>query len=175
MVRSRAEKEELVEKIREVFGRSETVFLVSLAGITSNEVNRLRAELRSRGARVQVVKNRLARRAASDGPFSAIDGLFRGPTAIVYHETEPVATAKALNDLAKEIPKLEIRGGLVGKRDTVDAAGVKAVADLPSLDQIRAQLLAVINTPATMLVRLINTPAVQLSTVMMRRAEQEAE
>lgn len=175
MVRTRSEKEQLVEELRDVIGRAESVFVVSLAGIASNDVNRLRAELRKRGAKVRVVKNRLMKRAGAGGPSSAIDGLFRGPSAIVYHETEPVAMAKALTELAKELPMLQIKGGLIGGRDTVDASGVKAVAELPTLDGARALLLGLIQTPAVTLARLINTPAVQLATVIQKRSEQAAE
>ncbi|RMF73457.1 MAG: 50S ribosomal protein L10 [Acidobacteria bacterium] len=173
MPRTRAEKEKLVEEIRTDLGRAETIFLVSLAGISSNDINDLRARLRKQGARMRVVKNRLARRAAGDGAWAVLEDLFRGPTAIVYHEQEPVETAKTLVAFAKDHPQLEIKGGLVSGRDRVDPAGVKAVAELPSLDEARAMLLQVINGPATSLARLLNTPASQLVTVLTRRSEQE--
>lgn len=173
MVRTRAQKEELVASIRSVFDGADTLFLVSLAGINSNDVNKLRAELREKGARMQVVKNRLAKRAATESPVEAIEELFRGPTAVVYHETEPVSTAKTLVDFAKDHPALEIRGGLVGKAEAIDADGVKAVADLPSLDDARAMILQLINAPATQLARLLSTPATQLATVLERKSEQE--
>ncbi len=173
MGRTRAEKERLVEEIRDEIATAETIFLVSLAGINSNDINVLRARLREQGARMRVVKNRLAKRAAADGAFASIEDLFRGPTAIVYHRTEPVETAKALVAFAKDHPALEIKGGLVSGTDRVDPDGVKAVAAMPSLDGARAMLLQVIQAPATKLVRLLDTPATQMVTVMTRRSEQE--
>lgn len=166
MVRTRSQKDALVEEIRQVFEQANSLFLVSLSGLASNDVNALRAALRKKGAHVRVVKNRLARRAAVDGPVAKLDASFRGPTAVVYHPTDPVGMAKGLVDFAKDHPKLDLRAGLIDRNATVVGAEVKAVAELPSQDQIRATLLALINTPATMLVRLLNTPASQVARVV---------
>lgn len=166
MVRTRSQKDALVEEIRQVFEQANSLFLVSLSGLASNDVNALRASLRKKGAHVRVVKNRLARRAAADSPVAKLDASFRGPTAVVYHPTDPVAMAKGLVDFAKDHPKLDLRAGLIDRNATVLGAEVKAVAELPSQDQIRATLLALINTPATMLVRLLNTPASQVARVV---------
>ncbi len=166
MVRTRSQKDALVEEIRQVFEQANSLFLVSLSGLASNDVNALRAALRKKGAHVRVVKNRLARRAAVDGPVAKLDASFRGPTAVVYHPTDPVGMAKGLVDFAKDHPKLDLRAGLIDRNATVLGAEVKAVAELPSQDQIRATLLALINTPATMLVRLLNTPASQVARVV---------
>lgn len=173
MVRTRAEKEQLVDEIRQTFDTAETLFLVSLAGVDANSVNTLRATLREKGARMRVVKNRLAKRAATDTDVNSIEDLFRGPVAVVMHDEEPVATAKVLVDFKKTHPKFEIHGGLVGRRERVDADGVKAVSDMPSLDEARSMILSLINAPAGKLVRLINTPATQLATVLQKRSEQE--
>ena len=174
MVRTRAEKNELVAHLKDAFSGVENMFLVSLVGVSSNDVNALRASLRKQGARMMVVKNRLAKRAAPGSAAEKIEALFRGPTAVVSHDSEPVAIAKALMDFRKDHPAFEIRGGVVGGRDTVDGDGVKAVAEMPSLDEARSMLLALIQGPATKLVRLINTPASQLATVVKKRSEQES-
>lgn len=159
MVQTRSQKETQIQEIRDVMEDINSVFLVSLAGLPSNDVNILRANLRKLGASVRVVKNRLAKRAAGDGPIAKLDQFFRGPTALVYHPSDPVAMAKSLVEFAKDHPQLEMRAGLIDRTQVVAGAEAKAVAELPSLDQIRATMLALINTPATMLVRLINTPA----------------
>jgi large subunit ribosomal protein L10 len=163
MTRTRSQKDHLVEEIRQVFALANNLFLVSLSGLASNDVNQLRAALRKRGAKVRVVKNRLARRAAADSTVSKLDASFRGPTAVVYHATDPAGTAKGLVEFAKDHPQLELRAGLLDRTQTVLGAEVKAVADMPTQDQIRATLLALINTPATMIVRLLATPGTQIA------------
>lgn len=173
MVRTRSQKELLIQEIQGVFDEANSIFLVSLTGLPSNDVNALRASLRKTGARLRVVKNRLARRAAGDGPFAQLDASFRGPTAIVYHPTDPVAMAKGLVDFAKDHPKLELRAGLIDKSQVVLGADTKKVAEMPTQEQIRATLLALISTPATMLVRLLATPATQLARVMSEHAKQD--
>ena len=89
----------------------------------------------------------------------------------MYHPTEPVATAKALIDYAKDHPALKIKAGLIDRRDAVPGEGVRAIADLPSLDAVKGMLLGVITTPARQLVRLINTPATQLAYVLTQKAK----
>lgn len=171
MVRTRSQKDALIEEIRQVFDEANSLFLVSLSGLASNDVNALRSALRKRGARVRVVKNRLARRAAGDSTVTKLDASFRGPTAVVYHPTDPVAMAKGLVEFQKDHPKLELRAGLLDRSEVVLGAQAKAVAELPNQEQIRATLLAMLNTPATMLVRLLGTPATQVARVVDEHAK----
>lgn len=173
MVMTRAEKDVQVGEIQAIFQEANSFYLVDVAGLSSNEINDLRASLREKGARMRVVKNRLAKRATVDTPLSELEEMFVGPTALVYHAEEPITTAKSLVAFAKDHPALEIKGGLVDRSSTLDAAGVKAVSELPGLDETRAQLLSLINGPATKLARLLNTPAQQLATVLERRSEGE--
>jgi large subunit ribosomal protein L10 len=172
MVRTRSQKEALIEEIRGVFEEANSIFLVSLAGLPSNQVNALRASLRKNGARMRVVKNRLARRASGEGPFAKLNDNFRGPTAIVSHPNDPVAMAKGLVDFQKDHPKLLLRAGLIDRSQVVVGDDTKRVAEMPSQDQIRATLLALINTPATMLVRLLSTPSTQVARVISEHAKQ---
>lgn len=171
MVRTKAQKDALVGQIRQVFDGANSLFLVSLAGLSSNEINALRAALRQKGARMMVVKNRLAKIAAADGPVSGLEAEFRGPTAVVHHPTEPVSAAKSLYAFAKDHPALLIRAAMVDRTETVRGVAVKAVADLPTLDQARAMLLGLFNEPAGRLVRILNTPATQLVFVNKQRAD----
>jgi large subunit ribosomal protein L10 len=173
MVMTRAEKDVQVGEIQQIFEEANSFFLVDLAGLSSNEINDLRASLREKGATMRVVKNRLAKRASADTPLSELEPLFVGPTALVYHAEEPISTAKSLVSFAKDHPNLGIKGGLVDRANAIDADGVKAVSELPGLDEIRSMLLSAINGPATKLVRLVNTPGQQLATVLQRRSEGE--
>ncbi len=174
-MRTRAEKEALVEEIRQVFEGANSIFLVSLTGLTVNEVNELRANLRQKGARVRVVKNRLAKRAAADSVVSGLEKWFVGPTAVVYHPEEPVTMAKALVDFAKDHPQLEIKAGLIDRSDVVDGEQAKAISKMPDLDGLRAQILSLLQAPAGQLVRLLNTPATQLARVLEQRSRQEGQ
>lgn len=173
MVMTRVEKDQQIEEIQAIFAAANSCYLVDLAGLSSNEINDLRAALRDKGARMRVVKNRLAKRASAETPVADIAELFQGPTAVVYHDEEPVATAKSLIDFAKDHPKLGIKGGMVDRSSKVDGEGVKSVSELPGPDEIRAMLLAVINAPAVKLVRLLNAPGTQLATIIQRHSEAE--
>ncbi len=172
---TRQEKEAQIGDMKEMFEASNSLYLVDMTGLSSNEINTLRADLRAKGATVRVVKNRLAKRAAAGGPVEKLDEWFRGPTAIVYHESEPITTAKALVDFAKDHPSLEIKAGLIDRQDAVDAAGVKVVSSLPGLDETRSMLLSLINGPAQKLVRLLNTPTTQMVTVIEKKGEAGSE
>ncbi|HHN73702.1 MAG TPA: 50S ribosomal protein L10 [Acidobacteria bacterium] len=172
MVYTRSQKEAQVEQIRGIFESANSIFLVDLTGLDCNEINTLRAGLRDKGARMQVVKNRLAKRAAGEGPVAALEQWFSGPTAMVYHDQEPVTTAKSLVDFAKKHPQLGIKAGLIDRNQTVDGEGVVAVSKLPGLDETRSMLLSLINGPAQKLVRLLNTPSTQLATVLDKHSQQ---
>ncbi|MDH3285417.1 MAG: 50S ribosomal protein L10 [Acidobacteriota bacterium] len=173
MTMTRTMKEQQVAEIRKVFDEANSLYLVDLTGLSSNEINGLRAELRQRGARMRVVKNRLAKRAAADHSFSSLEKWFTGPTALVYHQSEPVATAKGLMDFAKDNPALQVKAGIIDRGETVDAEGVKTVSALPSMDEARAMLLSLVLAPMTRLVRLIGTPATQVARVIGEKSKME--
>src|SRR5436853_3167952 len=143
-------------------GLAETVCVVVThqTGLTVDEVTQLRRQMRNAGARYRVTKNRLVRRALEGTPFAGLASLFTGPTAIAFSR-DPVAAAKAAVEYANRNNKLTIvGGGLQGQ--VLDEAGVKALATLPSLDELRAKLIGLINAPATKLAVLLQTPGGQL-------------
>ena len=125
--------------------------------------------MRSAGARYRVTKNRLAQRALEGTPFDGLAPLFTGPTAIAFSR-DPVAAAKVAVDYANRNTKLTIiGGGLSGQ--PLDAAGVKALATLPSLDELRGKIIGLLNAPATKLATLLQTPGSQLARVVAAHAE----
>ncbi len=172
---TRSEKEAQVEEIRGVLDEANSLFLVDLTGLSSNEINTLRANLREKGAKMRVVKNRLAKRAAAGTPAEKLTECFLGPTAVVYHASEPISTAKSLVAFAKDHPALEFKAGLIDRAEAVDAAGIKFVSSLPGLDETRSMLLSLINGPATKLVRLLGTPGTQIVTVLDKHSESGGE
>lgn len=167
----RSEKVKLLEEFGERFRADPHAVLVSFKGLRSNQANDLRRKLSRAGGRYRVLQNRLARRAASGTPVEALSERFAGPCGLATHDSDPVALAKALTDFVKENPQIEVIAGLVDGRDVIDAAGVKQLSALPGLQELRAQLLALVQTPATMLVRLVGTPATQMARVIDARRE----
>ena len=159
----RAEKRELVTGLNEAFSGAGSVVVAHYAGITVAQMNDLRSKMRVAGGTVKVAKNRLARIALQGTESESIQNLFIGQTLVAYSD-DPIAAPKVASDFAKINDKLVILGGSMGKT-TLDADGVKALATLPSLDELRALLVGMIVTPATRIAQVVNAPAAQLARV----------
>jgi len=168
---NRAEKIAAVERMHADFQKAPHAILAGFRGLSVNQANELRRKLDSVGGRYQVIKNRLAKRAAVGTTVEPLVSMLSGPCALALHESDPVALAKALAEFAKANPELELRGGVVDAKDLMDAGDVTYLATLPGLQELRAQLLALIQTPATSLARLLNTPGGQLARVVDARRE----
>lgn len=160
----RAEKKELVAKLHQVFSDTGVVVVTHYSGLSVAEMTDLRVRMAEAGATLKVAKNRLVKLALEGTDGAAIADLFTGPTAIAYSD-DPVAAPKAVMGFAKQNDKLVVLGGVMG--DTVlDPGGVKALSDLPSLDELRAKLVGMIQTPATRIAGVLQAPAGQLARVM---------
>jgi large subunit ribosomal protein L10 len=159
----RTEKREFVASLASVFAETSMVVVTRNAGMTVSEVTELRRRMRAAGANFKVAKNRLAVLALDGTRFDAIGPLLKGPTALAWAR-DPVAVAKVAVEFAKTHERLVLIGGALGTQ-MLDATGVKALAELPSLDTLRAGLLGMINTPATRIAGVIQAPAAQLARV----------
>lgn len=159
----RAEKREFVTSLNDVFKSTGSVVVAHYAGLTVAQMNDLRSKMRAAGGTVKVAKNRLAIIALQGTDSEGMKGLFKGQTLIAYSE-DPVAAPKVAADFAKGNDKLVILGGAMGST-TLDADGVKALATLPSLDELRAKLVGMIQTPATRIAAVVQAPAGQLARV----------
>ncbi|NVN01739.1 MULTISPECIES: 50S ribosomal protein L10 [Asaia] len=159
----RQEKRAFVEFLANVFNSTSMVVVTENKGLTVADVTELRRRVRAAGATYKVAKNRLASLALHGTQFDGILPLLKGPTALAWSE-DPVAVAKAIVEFAKTNEKLVVLGGALGSQ-TLDAAGVKALAALPSLDELRAQLVGMISTPATRIAGVVQAPAGQLARV----------
>lgn len=168
----RAEKSRVVESLNGVFQTSGVIVVAHYMGMTVAELGDLRAQARAVGARVRVTKNTLARRALDGTDYGSITELFKGPTAIAF-SPDPTAAPKVLVGFARRNEKLQIIGGGLGG-NLLDAAAVRALAELPSLDELRARLLSTINTPASRLVGLLQAPGAQLARVLKALADKDA-
>jgi len=159
----RAEKQELVASLHEVFSGAASVVVVHYDGLSVAEITNLRSQMREVGASLKVTKNRLTRLALKGTDYEGIADLFTGPTAIGFAD-DAVAPAKSLAAFAKKNEKLRILGGGMG--DTVlDQDGVKALAELPSLDELRGKLVGLLQAPAQKVAAVTQAPAGQLARV----------
>src|SRR3984885_4756925 len=142
----RAHKAESIETLKGVFADAGAVVVTHYMGLTVAEMTDLRIRLRKEGAALKVVKNRLAQKALNGAGEGAHD-LFKGPVAIAYG-VDPVSAAKVATQYAKDNDKFSVIGAMMGEQ-VLDAKGVDALAKLPSLDQLRAQIVGLISSPAT--------------------------
>jgi large subunit ribosomal protein L10 len=172
----RSDKVDLVAKMGEAFAKTPHFFLATFSGLKVNQANELRTKVREVGGSYTVIKNRLAKRAAEGTPMELLSEQLTGPCALATHESDPVSLAKVISEFGKQNPELQLLAGVVDGKDLLDEAGVKHLSTLPGLPELRAQLLALIQTPATSLVRLLGTPNSQLARAIdARREKLEAE
>jgi large subunit ribosomal protein L10 len=160
----RAEKSELVTSLNQVFKDTGTVVVAHYAGLSVAQMTALRGKMRDAGAGVKVAKNRLAKLALKGTDIETIADLLKGPTVVAYSR-DPVAAAKVAIDFAKTNEKLVILGGAMGKQ-SLNPEGVKALASLPSLDELRAKLVGMLQTPATRIASVVAAPAGQIARVI---------
>jgi large subunit ribosomal protein L10 len=166
----RAKKSEIVDGLKGVFSDAGVVVVAHYKGLSVAEVSELRRGMREAGAAFRVTKNTLARIALADTPYATLEGLFTGPTAIAY-SADPIAAPKAAVGFAKRNDKLAIVGGAL-PGNLLSPEQVRALADLPSIDELRARLIGLLTAPAARLVGLLQAPGGQLARVLAARAEQ---
>ena len=167
------EKERIVEQLTERLQTSQALLVTDFRGLTMTQIDSLRGELLSHGAKFQVVKNTLTRRAAEAAGADAVLALLEGPSAIAFLDAEgdPVAVAKALTRVARETRILAIRGGVLEGR-VITGDDVEELAKLPPTDVLKAQLLGAITAPLTTIVGLFAAPLQNLVGLIDARIEQ---
>ena len=159
----RTEKREFVASLASVFAETSMVVVTHNKGLTVTEATDLRRRMRAAGATYKVAKNRLAALALEGTRFYGIKPMLKGPTALAWSE-DPVAVAKTAVEFARTNEKFVLLGGALGAQ-TLNADGVKALAELPSLDELRARLVGMLQTPATRIAAVLQAPAGQLARV----------
>lgn len=172
---NKQEKAAHIADIHERLRGSSLAVMTEYRGLTVAQMDRLRRELKAVGGRYQVTKNTLTRRALKDTAFEKLEELLQGPTGIVTTAKDPVAVAKVLVKFAEQNDKLKITGGVLDGT-VMPAANVNALAKLPSREVLLAQLLGLINAPASQLLRTIQEPAAQIARLLgaLERSKQEA-
>lgn len=171
----RAEKSRVVDDLSAVFGGAAAgvVVVTHYKGLTVAELTELRGRVRAAGAAFRVTKNTLARRALDGTPFASIAPLFKGPTAIAFSK-DPAAAPKVVTEFARKNEKLQVVGGGLGGA-LLDAASVRALAELPSLDELRGRLVGLLNAPASRLAAVLQAPGGQVARVLAAHAEGQRE
>jgi len=165
----RAAKGELVTTLNGVFSGTAVVVVAHYKGLTVADMQKLRAQMKQAGATVKVAKNRLANIALDGTDVASIGPLLKGPTVLVY-SSDVIAAPKVAIDFAKANEKFVILGGAMGKT-ALNPDGVKALAALPSLDELRARLVGLLVAPATKIAQLVNAPAAKLARVVQAYAD----
>ena len=168
----RAAKEALVTVLHEVFNNAGVVVVTHYSGLTVAQMTDYRNRMRAAGGSVKVTKNRLAKIALQGAEIGDIADLLKGPTCLAYSD-DPVSAAKIAVEYAKGNDKLVILGGAMGS-SVLDADGVKALAALPSLDELRGKLVGLIQAPATKIAQIVQEPGGQLARVIQAKANQDA-
>lgn len=169
---NRTQKSESIEALKRTFNEVSVVVVTRNLGLTVDQSSTLRTKMRDAGAGFKVAKNRLAKIAIEGTPYAGLADMLTGPVALAW-SNDPVAATKVVADYAKTNDKLEIVGGAMGET-LLDVAGVKTLAELPSLDAMRATLVGLIQSPATKLARVTREPAAQLARVFGAYAAKEA-
>lgn len=164
----RAKKKQLIDSLRTALADTQVVVLTHQTGMTVEEVTDLRRQMRAAGANFRVTKNKLAQRSLEGTPFVGLKALFKGPSAIAFSR-DPVAAAKVAVAYAEKNDKLKLVAGALGDR-ALDIAGIKALASLPSLDQLRGKIVGLLQAPATKIAGVLQAPAGQLARVVAAHA-----
>ena len=159
----RTEKREFVAELNQALAATSMVVVTRNAGLTVAEVTDLRRKMRASGSTYRVAKNRLTNLALAGTPFVGLEPMLKGPTALAWSK-DPVAVAKAAVEFAKTNEKFVLVGGALGAQ-TLNADGIKALSEMPSLDALRAQLLGLIVSPATKIAGVLQAPAGQLARI----------
>ena len=164
----RAAKRELVTSLNSVFKDTGLIVVAHYAGLTVAQMTDYRRRVKEAGGQVKVAKNRLAKLALKDTDAASIADLFKGPTCVAFSQ-DPLAAARVAVKYAKENNKLVILGGTMG-RTVLNPDGVRALAELPSLDELRAKLIGLLMAPAAKIARTIKEPGAKLARVIQAKA-----
>ncbi len=173
MAITKERKNALIDQYSEWLKQSKALVLTQYVGLTMKDIDNLRAKVRENGGEFHIVKNTLVQRAFEQNGYKIEKNQLEGSSAIVFAFTDAPATAKTITDFAKSSEFLKIKGGFLEKQ-ALTPEGVKALAELPPLPVVRAQLLGTLLAPASKLVRTLAEPGRMIAAVIKAHAEPEA-
>lgn len=167
----RAQKKELVQSMHASFAEAGIVIVSHYKGLTVAQAEDLRGRVRGAGAKFKVTKNRLTKLALADTDYAQLSDMFTGPTAIAYANDDPVGVSKALTEFAKKNEDFVILGGALGSQ-ALAVKDIQALAELPSLDELRGKIVGMLQTPATRIACVLQAPGSQVARVISAHAAQ---
>ena len=170
---NRSEKKDFVKKLKEELSSSSSVIVAHYSGITVDETDKLRKEMRNNGAKFKVTKNRLTKLAISETQFKDISELFKGPTAIAYSD-DAVAPAKVATSFEKKFEKFKIIGGCYNG-EKIDKEKIDFLAKLPSLDELRGKIIGLISAPAQKIASITAEPGAQIARLISSNSSNKQE
>lgn len=173
MAITKERKNELIAQYCEWVSRSKALVLTQYVGLTMKDIDALRVKVRENGGEFHIIKNTLAKLAFEQAGLTVPEKQFEGSTAIVFAFTDAQATVKTVTEFAKSSGFFKVKGGFLEKQ-ALTPEGVKALADLPPLPVVRAQLLGTLLAPAGKLVRTLAEPGRMIAAVIRAHAEPEA-
>ncbi len=173
MAISKQKKEEILAQYKDWLSQSQAVILVEYTGVRMKDLDSIRAKIREAGGEFHVVKNTLVKRALDASGMKVPESQLTSSTAMGFAFKDAAAVAKALNDTTKTIQAIKVKGGFLGTQ-SLDANGIKALADLPPLPVMRGQLLGVLLAPASKLARILAEPGRQVASVVKAYSEKAA-
>lgn len=173
MAITKQKKDEILAQYKDWLGQSQAVILVEYTGVTMKDLDALRAKIRETGGELHVVKNTLAKRALEASGMTVQEGQLVKSTAMGFAFKDAASVAKALNDAAKTVQAIKLKGGFLGTQP-LGVDGVKALAELPPLPVVRSQLLGVLLAPASKLARILAEPGRQVAAVVKAYSEKAA-
>lgn len=169
---NRSEKQNVIGEIENVIQGNAAFYLVDFKGLKVKEISALRNKVRESSGAIRVVKNTLLRKASQGTALESAQTWMEGPTALAWAGTDPIPLAKTLVTFAKDNPKLKVKGGIVEGK-AIDASLVEELSKLPGINEIRAQLIGLIQAPATKLATILQTPARNVAVCLAERGKQD--
>jgi len=168
---SKTKKQEYIKEMTNFFDKSEAVIVAHYQGLTVSQLDKLRKEMRQHGIIFKITKNRITKLALEKTKSKDLAKLFSGPTAVALSD-DAITSAKILTKFSKDHEKLKILGGIMGK-DILDVAGVKNVAALPSLDEARAKIVAILRSPAQKIASILLAPASKIAILALEKSKKK--
>ncbi len=169
----RAQKKELVQSLNSTFNEAGIVVVAHYKGLSVSDMESLRGKIRDANASIKVSKNRLTKLALAGTAYEQLTDKFTGPTAVAVANDDPVGVTKALTEFAKDNENLVILGGALGER-ALEVSDIEALAKMPSLDELRAKIISMLQTPATRIAGVLQAPGGQVARVVGAYAAKEA-
>ena len=162
-------KKSYIEEMKEVFSKTNSIFVTHYQGLTVKEIDELRLEMRKHGILFKITKNRITKLALKNSKCKDLANLFSGPTAVALSK-DAISSAKILTKFSKENNSLKILGGIMGK-DILDVAGVAKMATLPTLDEARAKIVGILRSPAQKIASILLAPASKIAILALEKSK----